>query len=126
MEISNHDDIIDSRDVIERIVELESDAWDDFREELDLGRFTDDEREEYDALKALAAQGEDAPDWSYGATLIHDSYFEDYARQLAEDIGAISGNEEWPLSYIDWEAAAEALQMDYTSIEFDGETYWIR
>jgi len=66
------------------------------------------------------------PDWTYGEVLINDSHFEDYARELAEDIGAINPDAGWPNGYIDWERAAEALLIDYTSIEFDGETYWTR
>lgn len=64
--------------------------------------------------------------WTYGVTLIRDSYFEDYAQQMAEDIGAINRDATWPLNHIDWEAAAEALKGDYTSAEFDGVTYWAR
>jgi hypothetical protein len=111
--LSNTADIIDSRDVIARIEFLERTGVDD------------DEREEYDALKALAADGENyAPDWEYGATLIHPDYFEDYARQLAEDIGAIDPDAGWPNSYIDWERAADALTMDYVTVTFDGVDYW--
>jgi hypothetical protein len=64
-------------------------------------------------------------DW-YPVTLIRESYFEDYAQELAEDIGAISRDAQWPLSYIDWPRAAEALKMDYTGAEFDGVTYYFR
>lgn len=56
-------------------------------------------------------------------TLIHDSYFEQYARDLADDIGLPAG---WPADYIDWEAAANALQRDYRSCEYVGQTYWYR
>lgn len=27
---------------------------------------------------------------------------------------------------VDWERAARELQMDYTPVEFDGVTYWVR
>jgi len=57
-------------------------------------------------------------------TLIPDDEFEDYARELAYDIGAISREAPWPQSCIDWEAAADALQVDFTSWEYDGRTYW--
>lgn len=77
-------------------------------------------------LKALAEQCEDAPDWLYGATLIRESYFESYAQELAEDIGAINSDAQWPTCHIDWKAAAEALKMDYSEVEFDGVTYLIR
>lgn len=57
--------------------------------------------------------------------LIAEWHFEDYARELAEDLGSGVSNE-WPATHIDWEAAAEALQQDYMRIEFGGNTYYIR
>jgi hypothetical protein len=60
------------------------------------------------------------------AALIRDSYFEDYARQLAEDIGAIDSKASWPNNHIDWEDATDALKQDYTEVDFDGVSYWIR
>jgi len=141
-EISNSDDIIDSRDVIKRIEALESEretAGEEAEEDVPEDERDGTERaeaetewdqtedgEELTALKKLADEGESSPDWSHGETLIRETYFEDYARQLAEDIGAIKGDETWPLSYIDWEAAANALKQDYTEVDFDGVTYYIR
>ena len=134
--ISNGDNIIDSRDVIQRITELETQlpsmlGCDIPTSEVDFDleneAHTDNEEEirELWALRALEEGAEGyASDWRHGVTLIRDSYFEDYARQLAEDIGAISGKESWPLDYIDWERAAEALKQDYTSADFNGVTYW--
>ena len=113
-EITNSEDVIDSREIIDRIAYLE-DSEDA------------DEIEERAALVALAEQAEGyAPDWQYGETLIRDSYFKDYAMELAEDIGAIDSNASWPNTCIDWDQAARELQMDYTSVEFAGVTYWIR
>lgn len=145
-DVSNRDDIIDSRDVIARIEELESerqplaDAVEEIEadepnhdaEALAAARAAladwdaSDEGQELAALQALAKQGETLADWDHGEVLIRDSHFEDYARELAEDIGAIDPNAGWPLSYIDWPAAAAALQVDYTSLDFDGVTYWAR
>ena len=76
------------------------------------------------ALEAL--EGEGIPDWEHGATLIPEDEFEDYARELAEDIGAVSNDHGWPMSHIDWKAAAQALQQDYMAVEFDGTTYLVR
>ena len=79
------------------------------------------------AMGALAEQAEGyAADWQYGEQLIRDSYFKDYAMELAEDIGAVDANASWPNTCIDWDQAARELQMDYTSVEFAGVTYWIR
>jgi hypothetical protein len=106
-------DIIDSRDVIARIKELK-------------GTKDDDEREELKALKALEKEAGSSCDWTYGETLISDDYFEEYAEQLAEDIGAISSDAQWPLMYIDWERASNALKSDYREVDFDGQSYWIK
>ena len=122
-EITNQEDIIDSREIIARIEYLESERESaENPEEWDGG----DEGWELKALKALADEASSSPDWTYGETLIRDSYFEDYARELAEDIGAIDRNAKWPNDHIDWEAAANALKQDYFSVEFDGVEYWIR
>ena len=116
--ISNSDDIIDSRDVIARLEELD--------ETDDNGRDQSD-TDEYKALRALADEAEGyAPDWKHGATLIRDSYFKDYAQQLADDIGAIDSQAQWPMSCIDWKQAARELQTDYTRVDFDGVSYWVR
>lgn len=118
-EPSNSDDLIDSRDVIETIRALES-----LREE-----YGDDEIDvDYlEALKALQAEAEPyAADWQYGETLIRDSYFQTYAMEFADDIGAVDLKAGWPNSCIDWERAADELKMDYTEVSFDGVDYWIR
>jgi hypothetical protein len=81
---------------------------------------------EFETLKTFADEAEGyAPDWTYGATLVRDSYFTTYAQELCEDIGDVPRN--LP-SYIeiDWEATARNIRQDYTSVEFDGVTYWVR
>ncbi len=66
-------------------------------------------------------------EWNNGKTFVKDSYFEEFAREEAENIGAFNARENsWPYNCIDWQRAAEELQYDYTSVEFDGETYWYR
>jgi antirestriction protein len=118
-EISNSDDIIDSRDVIARIEELEEIAQEP--------EWALEDNDELSALKALAGEASQyAEDWEYGATLIRDSYFESYALELAEDIGAIDPNATWPNNCIDWERAARELRMDYSAVSFAGVTYWVR
>lgn len=124
-QISNSDDFIDSRDIIDRIGELElshqiameaDEEWDD------------DEKEELEKLNDFLDEVRNvAEDWEYGATIIHEDYFVTYAEELARDIGAVGGEvEHWPLMYIDWEAAAEALKYDYSVVDFDGSTYYTR
>ena len=87
----------------------------------------EDSEDEYQALFKLDEEGSsETSEWRSGEALIRDSYFEQYAQELAEDIGAIGKDTQWPLSYIDWTAASEALQQDYSQVDFDGVTYWIQ
>jgi hypothetical protein len=122
---TNADDIIDSRDVIARIAELESDR-EAYEDVVPWAEAHPDDAEELAALEALAAEGEGCADWRHGQALIRDDYFETYAQQLAEYCGMIQDNAAWPYTCIDWERAASELQHDYTSIDFDGVTYWVR
>ena len=132
-DIRNTDDMIDVRDVIARIEELEADLalTDEDKTNTGLTAAT----EIYDALRPLLAFMEEMKgnggdeqwrgDW-YPVTAIRDSYFKDYAQELAEDCGMIHNGLAWPLTCIDWDQAARELRMDYTSVEFDGVTYWVR
>lgn len=92
-------------------------------------KFTDDKDvdQEYisklrDFLKECEEYMEDYPD----GVAINDDYFVRYAMELAEDIGALKGSEQWPLNCIDWDEAASMLKTDYTEVEFDGATFWVR
>lgn len=117
-DISNTDDVIDSRDVIARIEEIEA-LGDD-------KNLTQEDLDELTALRALQDEAEGyAPDWKYGATLIRRSYFVDYCREMVSDIGDMP--KEIP-SYIeiDWDATARNLEVDYTSVDFDGVEYLVR
>jgi hypothetical protein len=123
-------DVIDVREIIERIEAIEAGA--DDCDDPAWKSANEDEAGERDALYAimsdLAGYGGDEQwrgDW-YPASLIADSYFEDYARELADDTGAVDANAGWPNNFIDWKRAAEALQSDYTSVEIDGRDYWYR
>lgn len=153
MSINNLQDVIDSRDVIARIEELEAEREalaDELSEALEAVQADDsgdlelidasnnaaqeltdwdasDEAEELRTLQALASDASGyASDWRHGETLVRDSHFQDYAQQLAEDCGMIPEGLRWPVSCIDWEQAARELQMDYTTVDFDGVDYWIR
>lgn len=141
-EITNNEDILDSRDIIARIEELESEkesmledvpvseygnrenkkwvAWEDSDEASELGLLSD-------FMEAWKGNGGDEQwrgDW-YPVTIIRDSYFEEYTEELITDCGYIARDfPSWIV--IDWEKTAENVRQDYTSAEFDGVTYWAR
>ena len=123
-EITNSEDIIDSRDVLARIEYLEDEAEE--CAECKTETCVDSDHEEYRALKSLAEEAEGyASDWTYGAALIRETYFVEYAQEMAEDIGAVGRDLQLPLQHIDWQAAADELKQDYTEVEFDGVPYLV-
>lgn len=105
------DERIDSRELIELAAML---------------RESDDE----DDVELVAAvdelENEGIEDWEFGAFFVRADTFEDYARELAEDIGAIPDNAQWPCTCIDWEQAARELAMDYSMTKFLGHDYYVR
>lgn len=121
-EISNSDDYINTCDITECIEELESEL------ELDGDLLEQSDKEELiDELEKLKAFADEIGEYAFDnqEVLIRDSYFETYAREFAEAIGAISSDTHWPATCIDWEQAARELQMDYTCVDFDGIEYWV-
>ena len=127
-------DIIDVRDIIARVEELEQE-----REGLDIANPEQDAElaaehcQLTNILAELVGYGGDEQwrgDW-YPVTLVRDSHFRAYAEQLADECGytdeAARDSEKNPLlAYIDWEAWARDVRMDYTAVEIDGVTYWYR
>lgn len=115
-EFSNMDDVIDVRDIIARYEEIEdTEAADELEE---LATLTG-------ILSELDGMGGDEQwrgDW-YPVTLIRNSYFENAMDEMLDDIGELPKDLPYYLSItVDY----HALQMDYSSIEIDGVTYWTR
>ena len=117
-------DIIDSRDMEALITELE-DIEEAAKDEDTPGEpLTEDQAEMLEALREVReACGRE---WVHGVTYIRDSYWTDYAQELAEDIGAIPKALAWPACHIDWEAAADALRQDYSTTEIGGVDFHYR
>jgi len=109
---------IDSREIIERLEELEElseQFGSDLPEEL---------REELDTLRAVNEDGQGFSDWEYGEVLIHFDHFTDYIREMVEDCYDVPQG--WPFCHIDWDAAAQAASVDYSEILLGNQTFLIR
>lgn len=141
-EITNSEDVIDVRDITDRVEYLEEQPTvDDDGACYSCGTYlkTGDEEHELDCevlelqrlnalLDELRGNGGDhgwRDNW-YPLLLVRDSYFENFARDEAEQLGLIKSDMSWPYTCINWEEAAEQLQHDYSSISFDGVDYWYR
>ena len=137
----NRYDNLDSRDLIDRKEELESER-DSFtvtvkssQGQVDEGEEVQDpeqwaienpdDAEELAELVEVCEEGEGYSDWIHGETLIHEDNFADYVEESCRDCGYLSKDiPSWIV--IDWEATAENVKADYTTIDYKGETYYIR
>jgi len=139
IEIGNYKDVIDSRDVISALEEIELEreefvqAVEDAETEEEKTAAEDDlmqfdEERDYLALKNLDNDGEEIfYEWKEGTILIRESFFTEYIAELCADVGDLPRDLPWHIARnIDWEGLASDLQSDYSSIEFDGITYWGR
>jgi len=120
-ELSELDDKKDK----DQIEDLESKVEDLEAEIRDFQNQISEINEELKPLQELNSEGENyASDWEHGATLINEAYFTEYAEETAKDCGAIGESADWIV--IDWEATAENMKMDYTQIEFECTTFFVR
>lgn len=140
--IDNTENIIDSRDVIARIEHLEgeeADLWEAATADdapasamIDYEAWKNgDEGQELVKLKALSDECEGYGDWGHGEALIHEDHFVKYIEELIDDCYELPkelSSGAWPYRHItiDYEAAAEEAKADYTEVEFDGQTYFLR
>ena len=149
--IESGEDLIDVRDVIARVEELKDElgALAQERDDLEESREADSETDKIlvsEAEEAIGAWYEENGEelttltgllndleggggdeeylgsW-YPVTLILDSYFETEMDSLLEAIGELP--KDLPC-YIKIEVDYDALQQDYSSVEYDGNTYWYR
>jgi len=144
-EVNNSKDVLDSRDVIARRDELKEereaiyccaefstgsgvhdeecgDAAKDAAKR-ELKQWEEDYGDELRALEAFIDEGSSS--WEDGEMLVRESYFRDYAEELASDCSDYDPRTvRWPFTCIDWEQAARELQYDYTGADFDGVTYY--
>lgn len=122
--IDNSESVLDSRDIIERIEELETERDDWTGTQADW--LASEKGGELTALERLAVDAQEcSDDWHHGVTLIRDDYFTEYTRELLEDCGEIPRDLPHYVA-IDWHKTAENVSVDYSSVDFDGVTYWLR
>lgn len=152
-QFTHNSDVIDSRDVIERIEELEGELQAhheqeveggltnlDFEEWLDAVRRDsspahchecNEDVEELQELRRLAEEASSSSDWEHGEALINEGYFTTYIEDLINDCyempkGIKSGEWPWRHMAMDYEAAAEEAKQDYMEVTFFGHTFLIR
>ena len=113
--ITNDMDMIDSRDIIERVAEIDDAVSEDDYSDTD----------ELEALSSIIDQISDYGIFKYGEILIREDYFTEYCQELCEDTGDIPHNLPWYIEeHLDWEGVAKELQQNYMEVDFDGVSYF--
>ncbi len=129
----DHSDIIDLRDLAtlatecgDEIEDTDTDVEDVLESKNTLNTLADlcaelgrqVEATDHEAVAtALEALGNE-----YGGMIAED-HFESYARDYSNEVNEIPS---WLEGHIDWASVAKEMQMNYSSITFDGEDYYIR
>ena len=138
---------LDTRNLQQRLEELQSefDSWKDslsteqiaeIKEEFHATelddqdfrwKWEDEVGSDADELKNLIDLREQfGREWFDGITLVREKDFAEFAEDEADQLGLIEDTNAWPYCCIDWEKAANQLMMDYSSVDYDGETYYYR
>lgn len=137
-------DIIDTRDLIEKRDELKQSILDSFLEtfehyedrtecfddilfeEEEIQSWKEDLEDEFEQIEEInKIEDEIGSEFDYGCTLVSKDYWEEYVENLLKDCGYISKNlPSW--IEIDWEATANNVKQDYTEVEYQGQTYYGR
>jgi hypothetical protein len=124
-ELDLNADIIDVRDIIARVEELETEMpendndvrnWENLDEYTKLTEILDD-------LKGEGGDEQWRGDW-YPVTLICEDHFTEYAEQLVCECHDLSKLPNFV--HIDWEATAREVKVDYSEVSVDGFTYFYR
>lgn len=125
-DISSSADIIDSRDILQRISELESLIGDMQEEDEADSPDLSEEKEELRLLKALQEECETCTsEFEYGTPLIRESHWVEYCEEMCRDIGDMPRDIPWYIE-IDWEATADNIACDYSTVDYDGITYYVK
>lgn len=124
-------DVFDSRDLIEYLDELQDALPIDFEEEKE--KYLEDDGQYHDIINlyeeiqdietVIEGLGSEA---KHGITLIRASYFIEYAKDFAHELGLMQKEDQWPYTCINWEDAADELKYDYSEIEIWGCYYYFR
>ncbi len=112
--MTNFNTILDSRDIIDRIEELENEET-----------IPVEDQDEYNTLKQIEEEFSVYGEWDYGATIIPEDQFVDYITDLIDDCYDLPTQDGWPYNRLemDYEAAADDAKVDYCEVHTNEGTY---
>lgn len=133
-EITGHEDVLDSRVILDRAGELRDEKDHHDRERMMPWSAVDPAgASELDHLEELIEQlrhvGGDRPE--DGQILVRENYLANYVKEFYEDttdqdlLSQVRERLELPWQHVDWAAVAEDHRSDYTEVTFRDITYYV-
>ena len=138
--------MIDTRDLVEKREELQTNLVDSFNEyfdteiedfdeltkhisnseDEDVEEWRDDKVYDFEHIDEINELEDEISEFPFGATLIPEDEFEDYCKDLVEDCYDLDNVPEFIKNNINWSGIASDLSVDYSEIKYQGETYLYR
>lgn len=138
--------MIDTRDLAEKRDELKEFLVDDFNymfekeiedfdelieivdnsEDKDVQEWKEENNNDFDHIEEIDYIEYNVSEFSFGATLIEDNEFEDYCRDLVNDCYDLGNVPTFIKDNINWSGIASDLSVDYSEVNYQGESYLVR
>ena len=136
--------MIDTRGLAEKREELQTDLVNSFNdyfdteledfgdltsyidnsEDEDVQEWKEDNSDDFDHIEEIDYIEDNVSDFSFGETLIHGDDFTEYCKGMVEDY--LYNVPDFIKYNIDWEGVASDLEVDYSSVTYQGESYLVR
>ena len=123
-DIESEEDYADKQNDIDNKLEEIADKENEIQEcEVEYNRYSS-ELEELEALKDEISNNS-SEGFDYGIQLIHENDIDDYFHEMLIDCGYIPKDmPSWIV--IDWQATYNNMKQDYSEIELNGNTFYVR
>ena len=123
-DIESEEDYADKQNGIDNKLEEIADKENEIQEcEVEYNRYSS-ELEELEALKDEISNNS-SEGFDYGIQLIHENDIDDYFHEMLIDCGYIPKDmPSWIV--IDWQATYNNMKQDYSEIELNGNTFYVR
>lgn len=133
--------VLDTRDLQKRLDDLETEkqdfidnaraeheesgSEDDFVEDDYAKDWAEENSDEAQELEELKSMSDEIPEWRHGETLIREDYWEEYVEEMLKDCGDLPQDIPHYI-VIDWKATADNIAADYSTLEYQGDSYYYR
>ena len=136
--------MIDTRDLAEKRDELKEFLVDDFNltfekeikdfdelieivdnsEDKDVQKWRDDKVYDFEHIDEINELEDEISEFSFGETLIPEDDFTEYCKDMVEDY--LYNVPDFIKDNINWDGVASDLEVDYSSVTHQGESYLVR